>query len=307
MSIGLGPLQKYLSDPDIFEVMVVHGTEIWVEDREGLRHVDSLRSEQATDCIEHIARISGRRIDLMCPVLDARLDDGTRACVVIPPISVTGPSINLRKFPTRVLPLAAFGPQECSEIVRQLVAEKMNVVVSGETSSGKTSLLSSVAHIFTPQERIICVEDTSELCITHPHVVHLQTRIANSEGSGEITLQDLVRASLRMRPDRLLVGEVRGAEAIDMVLALTSGHRGCWSTVHATNASHTLTRVSHIIMRDAPQWSPAHVMDLVQQATDVVIHMVRSAHGRRRINEIVALHDGTPRHLYGPVYSEKIE
>lgn len=307
MSIGLGPLQKYLSDPDIFEVMVVHGTEIWVEDREGLRHVDSLRSEQATDCIEHIARISGRRIDLMCPVLDARLDDGTRACVVIPPISVTGPSINLRKFPTRVLPLAAFGPQECSEIVRQLVAEKMNVVVSGETSSGKTSLLSSVAHIFNPQERIICVEDTSELCITHPHVVHLQTRIANSEGSGEITLQDLVRASLRMRPDRLLVGEVRGAEAIDMVLALTSGHRGCWSTVHATNASHTLTRVSHIIMRDAPQWSPAHVMDLVQQATDVVIHMVRSAHGRRRINEIVALHDGTPRHLYGPVYSEKIE
>jgi pilus assembly protein CpaF len=307
MSIGLGPLQKYLSDPDIFEVMVVHGTEIWVEDREGLRHVDSLRSEQATDCIEHIARISGRRIDLMCPVLDARLDDGTRACVVIPPISVTGPSINLRKFPTRVLPLAAFGPQECSEIVRQLVAEKMNVVVSGETSSGKTSLLSSVAHIFTPQERIICVEDTSELCITHPHVVHLQTRIANSEGSGEITLQDLVRASLRMRPDRLLVGEVRGAEAIDMVLALTSGHRGCWSTVHATNASHTLTRVSHIIMRDAPQWSPAHVMDLVQLATDVVIHMVRSAHGRRRINEIVALHDGTPRHLYGPVYSEKIE
>lgn len=307
MSIGLGPLQKYLSDPDIFEVMVVHGTEIWVEDREGLRHVDSLRSEQATDCIEHIARISGRRIDLMCPVLDARLDDGTRACVVIPPISVTGPSINLRKFPTRVLPLAAFGPQECSEIVRQLVAEKMNVVVSGETSSGKTSLLSSVAHIFAPQERIICVEDTSELCITHPHVVHLQTRIANSEGSGEITLQDLVRASLRMRPDRLLVGEVRGAEAIDMVLALTSGHRGCWSTVHATNASHTLTRVSHIIMRDAPQWSPAHVMDLVQLATDVVIHMVRSAHGRRRINEIVALHDGTPRHLYGPVYSEKIE
>lgn len=307
MSIGLGPLQKYLSDPDIFEVMVVHGTEIWVEDREGLRHVDSLRSEQATDCIEHIARISGRRIDLMCPVLDARLDDGTRACVVIPPISVTGPSINLRKFPTRVLPLAAFGPQECSEIVRQLVAEKMNVVVSGETSSGKTSLLSSVAHIFNPQERIICVEDTSELCITHPHVVHLQTRIANSEGSGEITLQDLVRASLRMRPDRLLVGEVRGAEAIDMVLALTSGHRGCWSTVHATNASHTLTRVSHIIMRDAPQWSPAHVMDLVQLATDVVIHMVRSAHGRRRINEIVALHDGTPRHLYGPVYSEKIE
>lgn len=305
MNIGLGPLQQYLSDQDIFEVMVVHGTQIWVEDREGLRHVDALRPDQTADCIEHIARISGRRIDLMCPVLDARLDDGTRACVVIPPVSVTGPSINLRKFPTRVLPLAAFGPQECAKIVRQLVAKKKNVVVSGETSSGKTSLLSSVAHIFAPEERIICVEDTSELCITHPHVVHLQTRIANSEGSGEITLQDLVRTSLRMRPDRLLVGEVRGAEAIDMVLALTSGHRGCWSTVHATNASHTLTRVAHIIMRDAPQWSPDHVMNLVQQATDVVIHMVRGAHGRRRINEIVAINDATPLHLYGPIYSER--
>jgi pilus assembly protein CpaF len=305
MSIGLGPLQQYLLDPDIFEVMVIHGTQIWVEDREGLRHVDALRPEQTADCIEHIARISGRRIDLMCPVLDARLDDGTRACVVIPPVSVTGPSINLRKFPTRVLPLAAFGPQECTQIVRQLVAEKKNVVVSGETSSGKTSLLSSVAHIFAAHERIVCVEDTSELCITHPHVVHLQTRIANSEGSGEITLQDLVRTSLRMRPDRLLVGEVRGAEAIDMVLALTSGHRGCWSTVHATNASHTLTRVAHIIMRDAPQWSPDHVMNLVQQATDVVIHMVRGTNGRRRINEIVAINDATPHHLYGPIYPEK--
>ena len=305
MNIGLGPLQKYLSDPDIFEVMVVHGTEIWVEDREGLRHVDSLHSEQTADCIEHIARISGRRIDLLRPVLDARLDDGTRACVVIPPVSVTGPSINLRKFPTRVLPLAAFGPQECTEIVRQLVSEKKNVVVSGETSSGKTSLLSSVAHIFAPHERIICVEDTSELLVTHPHVVHLQTRIANSEGSGEITLQDLVRTSLRMRPDRLLVGEVRGAEAIDMVLALTSGHRGCWSTVHATDASHTLERIANIIMRDAPQWSPDHVMDLVHQATDVVIHMVRGAHGRRRINEIVSIHNAAPLHLYGPIYSQR--
>lgn len=304
MNVGLGPLQKYLSDPNIFEVMVVHGTEVWVEDHEGLHHVDSLHREQTTDCIEYITRISGRRVDLMSPVLDARLDHSTRACVVIPPISVTGPSINLRKFPTRVLPLAAFGPQECSEIVRQLVAEKKNVIVSGETSSGKTSLLSSVARIFPSHERIICVEDTSELCITHPHVVHLQTRIANSEGSGEITLQDLVRTSLRMRPNRLLVGEVRGAEAIDMVLALTSGHRGCWSTVHAANASHTLTRVANIIMRDAPQWSPEHVMNLVRQATDVVIHMVRRDHGRRRINEIVAVHEEEPHHLYGPIYSE---
>jgi pilus assembly protein CpaF len=304
MSIGLGPLQEYLSHPDTCEVMVVHGTEIWVEDREGVRRVGSISPEQTSSCIEHIARISGRRIDLMCPVLDARLDDGTRACVVIPPISVTGPSINLRKFPSRVLPLAAFGPQECTNIVRQLIAEKKNVVVSGETSSGKTSLVSCVANIFHNRERIICVEDTSELHIAHPHVVHLQTRVANSEGDGEITMQDLVRTSLRMRPDRLVIGEVRGAEAVDMVLALTSGHRGCWSTVHAESASHTLSRLANIIVRDAPQWSPDYAVNLVQQATDVVIHMVRTAHGKRRINEIVAVYGETPLHLYGPVCLE---
>jgi pilus assembly protein CpaF len=203
-----------------------------------------------------------------------------------------------------VHPLAAFGPQECTNIVRQLISEKKNVVVSGETSSGKTSLLSTVASIFHSRERIICVEDTSELLITHPHVVHLQTRVANSEGDGEITMQELVRSSLRMRPDRLLIGEVRGAEAIDMVLALTSGHRGCWSTVHATNASHTLSRLANIIVRDAPQWTPDYAVNLVRQATDVVIHMVRTAHGRRRINEIVAVHEDIPMHLYGPMCLE---
>lgn len=301
MTIGLGPLQEYLSHPDIFEVMVVHGTEVWIENREGLHHVGAISIEQTSDCIEHICRISGRRLDLMSPVLDARLSDGTRACVVIAPISITGPSINLRKFPTRALPLAAFGPQQCTDVVRQLVAERKNVVVSGETSSGKTSLLSTISQAFHPTERIICVEDTSELRISHPHVVHLQTRIANSEGSGEITMQQLVRTSLRMRPDRLIVGEVRGAEAIDMVLALTSGHRGCWSTVHASSASHTLSRLANIIVRDAPQWSPDYALNLVSQATDVVIHMTRMAQGRRKINEIISIGHQGPVHLYGPI------
>ena len=301
MSIGLGPLEHYMCDPHINEVMVVHGTQIWIEDNEGLHCVGSLTDTQVLDCIEHIARMSGRRIDLMSPMLDARLDDGTRACVVIPPVSLTGPSINLRKFPNRVLPLAAFGPQECTDVVRQLVVERKNVVVSGETSSGKTSLLSSVSHVFPSYERVICIEDTSELKISHPHVVHLQTRIANYEGAGQITLQDLVRTSLRMRPDRLLVGEVRGAEAIDMVLALTSGHRGCWSTVHASAATQTMTRLANIIVRDAPQWRSEDVIHLVSQATDAIIHLVRMPHGRRRINEIVAVHGQTTHHLYGPI------
>ncbi len=287
MTIGLEPLQTYLDNPDVYEVMVVHGKSVWVEDLNGVRYVDDLTEQQTAQCVEYISRVSGRRIDLLSPMLDARLDDGTRACVVIPPISVTGISINLRKFSHRILPLAAFGNEKACGIIRDLIAEKRNVVVSGATSSGKTSLLSSVSQSMHATERIICVEDTSELRFAHPHVVHLQTRQPNHEGTGEITLQQLVRTSLRMRPDRLIVGEVRGAEAIDMVLAMTSGHRGCWSTVHATSATDTLARLANIIVRDAPHWTRDYAQSLATSAIDAIVHMVRLPHGRRRINEIM--------------------
>lgn len=292
MSIGLEPLRVHLDNPDVFEIMIVHGKHVWVEDTEGLHHIDDLTEQQTAHCVEYISRISGRRIDLLSPMLDARLPDGTRACVVIPPISVMGTSINLRKFPTRVLPLAAFGNEQTSNILRTLVADKKNVIVSGATSSGKTSLISAVSQAFHHSERIVCVEDTAELQLVHPHVVHLQTRLANNEGSGEITMQQLVRTSLRMRPDRLIVGEVRGAEAIDMVLAMTSGHRGSWSTLHATSAPDTIARLVNIIVRDAPHWTRDYAHTLATSALDAVIHMVRTPNGRRRINEImVRQHD----------------
>ena len=220
MHHGLGPLQTHIDDPDISEIMVVAGKHVWVEDAIGLRRIGTLTDSEMAISLERIARASGRRLDLLSPILDARLSDGSRACVVISPIAVGGATISIRKFSRRILPLASFGPTACTDIMRDLVQQNINVVVAGATSSGKTSLISTISQLFGPNERIVCVEDTAELKFVHPHVVQLQTRPPNSEGNGEISLQSLVRASLRLRPDRLVVGEVRGGEVVDMLLSL---------------------------------------------------------------------------------------
>ena len=292
MSHGLGPLQQHLDNPDINEVMLVDGEHVWVEDANGLHHVGQLSHAEVSLSLERISRASGRRLDLLSPILDARLADGSRACVVIPPVAVSGAVISIRKFPRRILPLASFGPAACTEIVRDLVSAGINVVVSGATSSGKTSLISSVSQTFAANERIVCVEDTAELRFAHSHVVRLQTRPPNSEGAGEVSLQSLVRASLRLRPDRLVVGEVRGAEVVDMLLALSSGHRGCWSTVHATSASDTLERIAAMVLRDSPQWTHEQAMSTIHGAIGAVIHLQRTAIRRREIVDIVRI-DGT--------------
>lgn len=296
---SLGPLQQYIDHPDISEIMVINNGDVWVEDCEGLHMINSLTMSQTQQCLENIVRSAGRRIDLMSPILDARLPDGSRACAVLSPIAVTGPTICIRKFSRRILPLAAFGSSSATDIVRQLVNEKANVVLSGATSSGKTSLLSAASQAFQPTERIVCVEDTAELRFAHPHVVRLQTRPANQEGNGEITMQALVRTSLRLRPDRLVIGEVRGVEVVDMLLALSSGHRGSWSTVHASNAKDALHRLSTLMLRDSAQWSSRHSSRLIHSAIDVVIHVKRISTQRRAISEILQLHqDGSQTYLY---------
>jgi len=235
---------------------------------------------------------------LLSPILDARLHDGSRACVVLPPISLGGSTINIRKFSKRILPLAAFGPAACTEILKSVIHDRLNVVVSGATSSGKTSLLSAAASHFHPSERLVVVEDTAELRFNNSHVVRLQTRPANSENLGELTLQQLVRTSLRLRPDRLIVGEVRGAEAIDMLMALTTGHRGSWATVHATSARDTLSRLAAMITRDSPQWSPQQALELAQSAIDAVVYIERLPSGRRQIAEILHVSKNSAHLLY---------
>lgn len=272
--------------------MVVAGTSLWVAGPLGMTKVGDLTPPEVMHCVEMISRSAGRRVDLLAPVLDARFEDGSRACVVMPPVSLGGPTVSVRKFAARIPPLASFGDPRCTDALRRLVEDRANVVVAGATSTGKTTLLSSVASRFDAGERIVCAEDTAEIRFDHPHVVRLQTRPASADGHGAVTLGDLVRASLRLRPDRLVVGEVRGSEALDMLLALSSGHRGCWSTVHATSARGALVRLGSLVAREAPQWGLDAAARMVDEAVDAVVHLRRDPGGRRRVGEILVTGNG---------------
>lgn len=285
----LGVLDQYLCNDDISEVMVVQGTHIWIEDSNGIRCVAEISSGEIQNIVEQISRLSARRIDTMSPILDAVLPDGSRACVVIAPIAVGGTSVNIRKFPQRIFPVAAFGSEVHCQRIRNLVRDRANVVVSGATSSGKTSLISAVTHLFNPHDRVVCVEDTAEIRSNHQHFVRLQTRRENIEGNGAIHLQQLVHASLRMRPDRLVVGEVRGGEVVDMLLALSSGHSGSWTTVHAQSAQHTPQRLVSLLLRHQPQWNPREAEQLVRSAIDAIVHIVRLPTGKRMVSDVMIL------------------
>lgn len=269
--------------------MVVNGSDVWAERRTGITREHSITRDEVGHLVETISRLSGRRIDALSPILDARLPDGSRVCVVIPPIAVHGTTINIRRFPTKTLPLAAFGSETVCDEVRHLVISRANVVVSGATSTGKTSLISAATEWFLPEDRVICVEDTAEIRCKYPHAVHLQTRPANQDGAGGISLHHLVSTSLRMRPDRLIVGEVRGQEVIDMLLALSSGHSGSWTTVHSTSARDTVERLVSLVLRHHHQWSRRDAHDLVMQSVTAVIHVQRLPNGQRMISDVVHL------------------
>lgn len=285
--IGLQPLLQHLESPDVLEVMVVNGSDVWVESAHGINRAGTLTQEEISLITEGISRMSSRRIDALSPILDARLPDGSRACVVMPPIAIHGTSINIRKFPARPLPVAAFGSHTMCEQIRELVVNRANVVVSGATSTGKTSLVSAASEWFLPQDRVVCVEDTTEIRCRYSHVVHLQTRPANQDGVGELTLHHLVTTALRMRPDRLLVGEVRGGETLDMLLALSAGHSGSWSTVHALSAHDTISRLSTLVVRHHRRWTHEEAEKLVRSSVDAIVHIQRLHTGQRIISDIV--------------------
>ena len=287
----LGPLQPHMESPDVKEIMVTSGRRVWVEGRGGIRAAGELTTEQVHTVIERITRFSGRRVDLTSPMVDVRLDDGSRACVVLPPVAVDGAVICIRRFTRSVLPLTAFTDHDGVQELRRLIATRANVVVSGATSTGKTSLLASLMAAVPPRERIVVVEDTTELDPPNPHLVRLQTRPATADGVGAVSARDLVRASMRLRPDRLVVGEVRGGEVVDMLVALTSGHDGCLSTVHARSAADARERLITLALRDNPQFDRQALVALVHQAVDAVVHLERLPDGARS----VACIDPTPR------------
>ena len=284
---GLGPLQPLVDDPGVTEVLVNAGRDVWIE-RDGRleRAAVTLDPVTVAHLIERVVAPLGRRIDRSSPIVDARLPGGARVHAVIPPLAVDGPCLSIRRFAARSLPLAAFAGPEVVTLLDEVVSSGANVLVSGPTSSGKTTLLNALAGRAAQGERIITIEDAAELQLPGDHVVRLEARPPSPDGAGEVTIRALVRAALRMRPDRLVVGEVRGPEALDMLMAMSTGHDGSLATCHANNSVDALRRLEVMVLQGGDLPLPA-VRDLVDAAIDVVVHVDRGSGGRRRVVEVV--------------------
>jgi pilus assembly protein CpaF len=281
-----GGLERWLGDSTITDIVVNHG-EVWVDRGAGLERVADMTADAAWAAIERILAPIGRRLDRTHPAVDARLPDGSRVCAVIPPLAVDGLCLAVRRFASTPLTLGAFGTPRQAALLAQLVDDRCNVVVSGATAAGKTSLLAALLARVAPTERLLTLEDVAELPVHHPHVVRLETRPRAPDGVDAVELDDLLRIALRLRPDRLVVGEVRGAEAAQLVQALNTGHDGSLATVHANSAPDALDRIATLVSSAAPSWPAAAIAHHVARAVDVVVHLARDAEGRRAVADIV--------------------
>ena len=292
-TVGLGPLEQLLGDPEVEEVMVNGPGEVYVE-RAGRIEQTGVRfgSEQALrDAIERILTPLGRRVDELSPMADARLGDGSRVNVVIPPLAVDGPTVSIRRFTgDRPGPdeLVEWGTitAELRDLLAEAVAGRRSILISGGTGSGKTTLLNALSRFVSDRERVITIEDAAELRLQQPHVVRLESRPASVEGRGEVTIRDLLRNALRMRPDRIVIGEVRGAEALDLLTALNTGHDGALSTVHANSPSDALRRLETLALMAGVGLPHDAVREQVARGIDLVVHLERGPGGTRRVAEV---------------------
>ncbi len=284
---GLGPLEPLLADPDVSEVMVNGGSDVWVERRGTLERTDiRLVPGEAEHLIERVVGPLGRRVDRTSPIVDARLPDGSRVHAIVGPLAVDGPCLTIRRFAARRIPLAAFCPPGVEPLLRWAVSAGANVLVSGATASGKTTFLGALAALVPPGERIITIEDAAELRLGGDHVVRLEARPTSAEGAGEVTIRDLVRAALRMRPDRIVIGEVRGPEALDMLAAMNTGHEGSLSSCHANGPVDTLRRIETMVLASDHSLPVAVVRDRAHAALDLIVQVARGHSGERRIIEV---------------------
>lgn len=291
--LGLGPLESLLADPSVSDILVNSAQDIYVE-RHGVLEKTKVRfedNEHLMRIIEKIASGVGRRIDESSPMVDARLADGSRVNAVIPPLALDGPSLSIRKFsidPYTAKDLLNFKTmtESMSQFLIAAVKARVNVLISGGTGSGKTTLLNVVSAAIPQNERIITIEDSAELQLQQPHVVRLETRPPNIEGRGEVRQRDLLRNALRMRPDRIVMGEVRGVEAIDMLQAMNTGHDGSLSTIHANSPRDALTRLEHMVGMGEVNIPPLVARQQIAAALDLIIHTERLADGHRVINSI---------------------
>lgn len=285
---GFGPLQPLLDDPAVTEVMVNGGGDVWVE-RGGRLHLVSKVDEATTrQLIERVISPLGLRVDRVQPMVDARLPDGSRVNVVVPPLAIDGPCLTIRRFGSDPLTLESFCGPAVADLLRWAVVARQNVVVSGATGAGKTSLLGALGALVDPTERVVTVEDAAELRLPGRHVVRLEARPPNADGVGEVRVRDLVRNALRMRPDRIVVGEVRGAEAFDMVQALSTGHDGSLSTCHANGPLDAVRRLEALAAMAGVGLPPESLREQLAAAIDLVVHVARRPDGARRV---VAVHE----------------
>ncbi len=295
---GLGPLDELLADPAVNEIMLNGPGVAYVERAGTVMRVD-LHLDAAA--IEHVAqrviRPLGVRLDRAAPIADARLADGSRLHAVLPPLAPDGPIVTIRRFATRRLDLADFDAGiDGAHFLAGAVRRGSNVLVAGATSAGKTTALNALAAAIPPRERIVTIEETAELRLPCPHVVRLEARAANSEGAGAVGVRELVRAALRMRPDRIVVGEVRGLESLDMLQALNTGHDGSLCTVHANGPHDALLRLETLAMFAASGLPSEALRRQIVAAIDLVVFVTRNG-GTRRISEIAEVDDGAPASL----------
>ena len=291
--MGLGPLEPFVRDPEVTEIMVNNYDTIYVE-RGGKIYWTGARffdTEQLRRTIEKIVARVGRRIDESSPYVDARLPDGSRVNAIIPPLAVDGPCLTIRKFsadPYGTADLLTFGtlsPQAVT-LLRACVVGRTNILVSGGTGAGKTTTLNVLSSYLPEDERIITIEDAAELRLQQPHVVRLEARPSNIEGKGEVSIRDLVRNALRMRPDRIVVGEVRGGETLDMLQAMNTGHDGSISTVHANTPRDVLSRLETMVLMSGMDLTVRAVREQIAAAIDLIVHQARLQDGTRRVTQI---------------------
>jgi pilus assembly protein CpaF len=294
--LGLGPLEPLLLDDTINDIMVNGPDHTFVERGGKLVQVPVRFRDwtHLTNICQRIAASVGRRVDEASPMVDARLKDGSRVNIILPPLSIDGPALSIRKFSKKPIDfekLIQYGSltQPIARILEIAARCRLNIIVSGGTGSGKTTMMNAMSRFIDPAERVITVEDAAELQLQQPHVVRLETRPASLEGKGEVNARDLVRNALRMRPDRIIIGEVRGAEAFDMLQAMNTGHDGSMSTIHANNTRDALSRIENMVQMSSMGLSPKAIRTQVVAAVNMIVQVERQRDGGRRVTQVTEI------------------
>ena len=291
---GFGPLEVLLRDPAVTEILVNGPHRVFVE-RDGILHQSELRfidDHHVERVMQRILAPLGRRLDESSPMVDARMPDGSRVNAIIPPIALDGPCLSIRKFRKDMLKstdLMAMQTidQAIYDFIQEAVSKRCNILISGGTGTGKTTLLNILSQLINPYERLVTIEDVAELQLGHPHVVRLETRPPNAEGHGEVKASDLIRNALRMRPDRIILGEIRGVEVLDVLTAMNTGHDGSMSTVHANTAQDALLRLETLVGLTGRTVAQKTLRQMICAALDVIIQLTRMPDGRRCVSEVL--------------------